>query len=60
MRAAAAETSRGTASMGPLPGASSGRQRRQARKPSCSASAAWPKKTQRSRRGVRAGQTGRQ
>ena len=35
------------------PGASSGRQRRQGRKPPASASAAWPKKRQFSRRGCR-------
>lgn len=42
------------------PGASSGRQRRQGRNPACSAAAALAKKMQLSRRGVRAGQTGRQ
>jgi hypothetical protein len=60
MRAVAAATRRGTASIGPCPGASSGRQRKQARKPAASAAAALAKKPQRSRRGVRAGHTGRQ
>jgi hypothetical protein len=41
-------------------GASSGRQRRQGRKPAPSACAAWAKKRQFSRRGTRTLQTGRQ
>jgi len=41
-------------------GASSGRQRRHGRNPACSAWAAWPKKRQFSRLGVRTLQTGRQ
>ena len=43
-----------------VPGAASGRQRRQARKPASSAAAAHAKKMQFDGRGARAGQTGRQ
>jgi len=49
-----------TLSTGACPGASSGRQRKQGRKPACSASAALAKNRQRLRPGVFAVQTGRQ
>jgi hypothetical protein len=45
---------------GGVPGAVSGRQRKQGRKPAACAAAAQGKKRQLARRGARAGQTGRQ
>ena len=53
-------TSAGLPTQAGVPGAVSGRQRRQARKPAASAAAAHAKKRTFSRRGVRAGQIGRQ
>ena len=60
MRAAACRAVRPSASTGACPGASSGRHRRHGRKPACSAAAALAKNRQRSLRGVRAVQMGRQ